>query len=76
MEIIGEAVNRLTPSFVKGHPDFPTREAVSMRNYIIHEYDYVNTKVIWKTIATDIQDLREKVSKILQEEYSSWAQSD
>lgn len=36
LELIGEAVGKLTPAFTKKHPDFPSHEAVALRNFFIH----------------------------------------
>ncbi|OGK37760.1 hypothetical protein A3B02_00545 [Candidatus Roizmanbacteria bacterium RIFCSPLOWO2_01_FULL_42_14] len=63
--VIGEATNRLSSDFYDEHPDFPAREAVGMRNLLIHGYDEVNVEVVWKTLQQDIPLLKEKVLSIL-----------
>lgn len=54
LEIIGEAANRLGQEFLQQYPSFPIKEAIQMRNFLIHGYDEVNLKTVWKTIETDL----------------------
>ena len=65
IEIIGEAINRLPDNFVKKYPDFPTKEAVSMRNFLIHDYESVISKIVWETIKTDIPPLKKQIAVIM-----------
>src|SRR5438105_29638 len=64
LEIIGEAANKLSTEFRKQHPSFPVKEAISMRNFLIHGYDDINLTVVWKTIQEDIPSLKESLSKL------------
>ena len=65
LEIVGEATNRLSDDFIATHPDFPVREAVAMRNFLIHGYDDVNMTIVWATIQNDLPSLKAKVSALL-----------
>ena len=67
--IIGEAMGKLDRDFIKNHPEVPSKEAVAMRNVLVHDYDWVDTEKVWKTIKHDLPGLGETVEKILQEEY-------
>src|SRR3989344_4191004 len=64
LEIIGEAINRLSDEFVKENPDFPVKEAKSMRNFLIHGYDDVDLKVVWKTVREDIPLLKQNIADL------------
>lgn len=64
-EVIGEAANRLPEQFLAEHPSFPSREAISMRNFLIHDYDTINLEVIWKTIQIDIPALKKEILVLL-----------
>ena len=57
LEIIGEAANKLSSEFRKKNPQFPLKEAVSMRNFLIHGYDDIDLKVVWKTVQEDMPHL-------------------
>ena len=67
--IIGEAIGKLDKDFVSSYPELPTKEAVAMRNVLVHDYDWVDTKEVWKTIQKDLPELKNLVEKILKEEY-------
>ena len=64
IEIIGEAINRLPTEFFRKYPKFPSREAISMRNFLIHDYSNIISKVVWKTIKKDIPALKKQIMKI------------
>jgi len=66
LEIIGEAANRLTNDLIKDYPEFPVKQAVEMRNFLIHGYDDVNLETVWKTIQEDLPPLKIQVDKILE----------
>lgn len=65
LEIIGEAVNKLSAEFAQANPDFPLRQAISMRNFLIHGYDEIKLDVVWKTIHENLPLLRQSISNIL-----------
>jgi len=67
--IIGEAMGKLSKDFIENHPDLPSKEAVSMRNVLVHDYDWVDIKEVYKTIKQDLPELRLSVEKILEEEF-------
>ena len=57
LEVIGEAIHALSKEFKNEHPDIPFRDISDMRNFLIHEYFGVNTKVVWDTWKEDIPSL-------------------
>ena len=67
--IIGEAMGKLSKDFIENHPSLPSKEAVSMRNVLVHDYDWVDTEEVWRTIEKDLPDLKQSVEKILKEEF-------
>src|SRR4030042_3373122 len=67
--IIGEAMGKLDKDFIKSHSELPGKEAVAMRNVLVHDYDWVDTKEVWRTIEQDLPKLKQTFKKILQEEY-------
>lgn len=68
--IIGEAIGKLDGDFSRKHPDLPVKEATAMRNVLVHNYDWVDTKEVWRTIEKDLPELRIIVEKILQKKNS------
>ena len=67
LEIIGEASKSLSGDFHARYPDVPFRDAVDMRNFLIHEYFGVNVKVVWDTCSNDLPKLKFFVEKLLNE---------
>lgn len=64
LEIIGEAVNNLSDAFKRKHATIPFRDISDMRNFLIHEYFGVNTKIIWETCTQDIPTLKRELESI------------
>jgi uncharacterized protein with HEPN domain len=49
IEIIGEAVNKITstaPDFIEQHPEIPWAQMRGMRNIAIHEYFFVDLGIV------------------------------
>ena len=67
--IIGEAMSKLDEDFIENHSELPGKEAVAMRNVLVHDYDWVDTEEVWRTIEQDLPKLKETVEKILSEEF-------
>jgi uncharacterized protein with HEPN domain len=67
--IIGEALGKIDKDFVKSHPELPIKEAVAMRNVLVHDYDWVDTEEVWKTAEKDLPELKTIVENILKEEF-------
>jgi uncharacterized protein with HEPN domain len=65
LEIIGEAAKKLSPDFRTKNPDLPIKEAIGMRNLLVHEYDYVNVDEVWKVIVKDLPSLVKKLEDII-----------
>lgn len=65
LEIIGEAVKRLSPSVKNRYPAIPWKDIAGMRDKLTHEYFGVNLKMIWDTVKQDIPALRPLIQKLL-----------
>ncbi|NEP88196.1 MAG: DUF86 domain-containing protein [Okeania sp. SIO2C2] len=55
--ILGEAVNRLSSTFIDSHPQIPVRQIKGMRNRVTHEYKEVDCDIIWDAIHKDVPRL-------------------
>ena len=55
--ILGEAAKRLSDSFREAHPDTPWKAIAGMRDRIIHGYDDVDLREVWRTVDTDLSAL-------------------
>jgi len=65
LEIVGEASNNLSQQFQQDHADIQWRRMKDMRNFLIHEYFGVNTKVVWDTCKHDVPALKSFVEGVL-----------
>lgn len=65
--IIGEATTRITQKFRDQHPELPYRKMIGMRNFLIHEYEKTERKIIFDTCEKNLPPLKEAIQKILQE---------
>ena len=65
LQIIGEAVSRVTDTLKKLHPEVQWTQIAAMRNLIIHDYFGVDLDQIWRVAERDIPKLREQVETIL-----------
>jgi uncharacterized protein with HEPN domain len=65
LEIIGEASANITSGFQKEHPDVMWAKMKATRNFLIHEYFAVNTKIVWDTCKENLPELKQFVSGLL-----------
>ncbi len=63
--IIGEASARLSETFRSKHPQLPYKSMRGLRNFIVHEYNEIDTEIIWKTSREDIPQLARVIGEIL-----------
>jgi uncharacterized protein with HEPN domain/predicted nucleotidyltransferase len=64
LEIIGEAVTRLSQDLKDAHPDVPWQQISGLRNRLIHGYFDVQLDLVWKTVQEDVPGFEQAVSKI------------
>jgi uncharacterized protein with HEPN domain len=65
LEIIGEAVKRLSPVFRSAHANIPWPDIARMRDKLIHDYFGVDIEKVWLTVQQDIPPLKAEVQKAL-----------
>jgi uncharacterized protein with HEPN domain len=65
IEIIGEAVSRLSTEFRGQHPQIPWRDIIDMRNHLIHAYFNIDVDLVWGTIRDDLPSLLALVEPII-----------
>ncbi len=70
IEIIGEAatkIQKLAPDFVAGHGELPWAQMRAMRNLVIHEYFFLDLKIVWSTVKDDLPQLKKMIDGLLAE---------
>ncbi len=63
LEIIGEAVKRLSDNFKAEYPTIPWKEIAGFRDKAIHDYASLNAGIVWETIQSDLPLLLEALRK-------------
>ena len=64
LEVIGEAVKRLSDNLKEKSTDVPWRDIGDMRNILIHEYFGVDLEIVWETLQSDIPQLKKILSQV------------
>jgi len=64
IEIIGEAVNRITNYKFAEIEIQNARQIIGTRNRIAHEYDNISDEVIWTIIVRELPKLKEEILKL------------
>ena len=65
LEIIGEAVRKLSDDIKTANPDLSWRDIEGMRNKLIHEYFGVEMKIVWKTVESNLPVLKKTAQGLL-----------
>ena len=58
LEIIGEAVKRLSPEYKDKMSQIPWKEIAGFRDKAIHDYASLNASIVWETIKSDLSVLQ------------------
>lgn len=67
LEIIGEAAYLLTKDFREKHPDVDWNAVIGMRHVLVHGYYQIRDEIVWASIQTELQLLKEKIELYCQE---------
>ena len=65
VELTGEAAGQVPRATQKRYPDIPWPKIVSMRNRLIHGYDFVDYDILFDTITHDLPPLIDALEKIV-----------
>lgn len=74
IEIIGEAVRRISAEFRADHPEIPWQQVAAMRNKLIHEYDRVDLVAVWEVARQDIPVLIAQITPLVPPDESDGSQ--
>ncbi len=65
VELVGEAAGQVPRTTQKRYPDIPWPKIVSMRNRLIHGYDFVDYDILWDTITHDFPPFVDALQKVI-----------
>lgn len=64
LEIIGEASSRVSDETQNKYSEVFWKKMKGMRNLLIHEYNYIDTDIIWETVKNNLPPLIKELEKI------------
>lgn len=67
IEVIGEAVKRLSSSLKKQHPAIPWKDMAGMRDKVIHHYFGINYDIVWTVASEEIPKLLPSIASVLEQ---------
>ncbi|MDA8272216.1 MAG: DUF86 domain-containing protein [Deltaproteobacteria bacterium] len=73
IEVIGEAATKIknmpnSSDFFEKYNSVDWKEAVRMRNRIIHGYEDIDLEIVWNTVKTDFPKLNNNIENVIREE--------
>ena len=68
VEIIGEAVYKLTLEYRSNHPVLNWDDIERMRHVLVHGYYKIRLDQLWETIVTDIPSIKPIIEQLIQQE--------
>lgn len=67
VEIIGEAVYKLTLEYRINHPEVNWDDVERMRHVLVHGYYKIRPHQLWETIITDVPNLKQIIERLIAE---------
>ena len=65
VQIVGEAVYKLTKEFKESHTETPWRMIEKMRHILVRDYYQINLDILWIVINEDLPVLEEQIKKYI-----------
>ncbi len=67
LEIVGEAVNKMSLELRARHPEMPWKPIIDQRNFLIHCYPDVKLEKVWNVVTNHLPPLKTGMQQILAE---------
>jgi uncharacterized protein with HEPN domain len=69
LEIIGEAVGRLSERIRQRHNEVSWPQIIGMRNRLVHAYFEIDQEQLWKALLEDLPQLIKQIEAVLDSEF-------
>ena len=63
--IIGEETNKINNDVKLKYTCIPLKLMSGIRNKMVHNYDGIDTAIVWETVKNDIPELKKQIMNIL-----------
>lgn len=64
IEIIGEAIKKLSEDYKNNRPDIEWKKMASARDRLIHGYFAIDYDIVWDIVANKIPELKQKLDPL------------
>ncbi|MCF8278415.1 MAG: DUF86 domain-containing protein [Flavobacteriales bacterium] len=64
--VLGEAAGRMPEVYVHDHNDIPWQKMISTRNALVHGYDVIDDRIVWKIVTDILPGLLEQLNPLLE----------
>jgi uncharacterized protein with HEPN domain len=64
LEVMGEAVRKVSESTRSSHPEIPWRQIAGTRDRVIHGYFTVDLEIVWEIVETELPLLRDRLAAL------------
>jgi uncharacterized protein with HEPN domain len=64
-EIMGEAAKRVPETYRRQHPEIPWRLMAGFRDVLIHAYEGIDLKRVWRIVRDDLPVVKKAIEKLL-----------
>lgn len=65
VQVIGEAVYKISAEFKDSHPETPWLLIEKMRHILVHDYYQINYEVLWDVLKNDLPPLKQQIHDYL-----------
>jgi uncharacterized protein with HEPN domain len=64
LQVIGEAVKKLSPHVKQAHPHLPWKQMAGMRDKVVHDYFGINYDIVWTLAKEELPALMPSLTGI------------
>jgi len=65
LEVIGEAVRKLSDTFRGAHPEIPASKIIAMRNILAHRYYTVDHEIVWHVASVEVPAIAKTIAPLI-----------